>query len=521
LPNSNNNPNGASFPDRARILAAPLFYLSRNTVSLIGVVLATSLFFTMVILYLADFYGVSANPYLGIIAYLILPGIFLLGLILIPIGILLKHHREVREKTLPEKYPKVDFNRPELRRVVSFIVLVTVVNALIFIHASYQGVRYMDSARFCGQVCHNVMQPEFTAYKNSPHSRVECVSCHIGPGASWFVKSKLSGVRQVLAVALNSYPRPIPTPIKNLRPARETCEQCHWPSKFSGSLLAIRPKYAEDEQNSATKSVLMLKVGGGNGGGAGIHGTHLDLARQITYLTTDRDRQQIPYVRYTAVNGKVTEFAAADWNGNQSAGELRTMDCMDCHNRPTHTYQLPDQALDESLAAGRIAASLPFVKKKGLELLKQPYTTQAAGLENISRTLLAYYQQSYPQIFAAQRQDVENAAREIQAIYQRNVFPEMKIVWGTYPNNIGHTTTAGCFRCHDGSHTAKDGAAITQDCNACHQLLAVDEANPKILQDLTLLRPDSSAALAQWASAYYGPRKPATNNLSAALHSQR
>ena len=497
---SEDYPNGAN--DRFRILAAPVFYLSQNLISLVGVVLATSLFFTMVVFYVAGFYGLSSNPYLGIVGYLILPGVFLVGLILIPVGIALKHQREVRNQTLPEKYPKVDFNSPHVRRVFNFVVLVTVLNSMVFIHGSYKGVQYMDSVTFCGQVCHTVMHPEFTAYKNSPHSRVECVSCHIGPGASWFVRSKLSGVGQVIAVTLNSYPRPIPTPIKNLRPARETCEQCHWPSKFSGSLLAIRPKYANDEANTATKNVLMLKVGGGNSAGAGIHGTHLDMARQITYLATDRERQRIPWVLYTSAAGQATEYATPDWDGDKSKGELRTMDCMDCHNRPTHVFQLPEQALNEALASGRIASSLPFVKKKAVELLKQPYPTQAAGAESISRSLIAYYRDTYPQVWSQQREAVERAAQAVQEIYQRNVFPEMKINWGTYPNNIGHESFPGCFRCHDGNHSSKDGNSISQDCTSCHLLLAVEESNPKILQELSRFRQDDPALRANWAAPF-------------------
>jgi NapC/NirT cytochrome c family protein len=522
LPLSNDHPNGTALPERLKLLGAPIFYLSRNLISLIGVVLATSLFSTMVVLYLVDFYGLHGNPYVGIVAYLILPGIFLIGLILIPIGMLLKHHREVLARTLPEKYPKVDFNLPEIRRVFSFVALVTVLNGMIFVHASYKGVQYMDSVNFCGQVCHNVMQPEFTAYKNSPHSRVECVSCHIGPGASWFVRSKLSGAAQVIAVALDNYPRPIPTPIKNLRPARETCEQCHWPSKFSGSLLAIRPHYADDERNTATKNVLMLKVGGGSAQGQAIHSTHLDLARQITYMATDRARQQIPWIQYTSLSGQATEYAVPDWDGNKSSGELRTMDCMDCHNRPTHAYQLPDQALNEALASGRIAASLPFVKKKGMELLKQSYPTQAAGAESIQRSLLAYYRESYPEVWNQQREAVERAAQAIEEIYRRNIFPEMKIEWGTYPNNIGHENAPGCFRCHDGNHASKEGASITQDCTACHLLLAVDDPNPKILEELSAFNPGNAALRAKYANPFPGfIRLENGNPAIAALSAQR
>ncbi|MBI4464820.1 MAG: NapC/NirT family cytochrome c [Acidobacteria bacterium] len=482
-------PESIPFPERLRLLASPVFYLSRNTISLVGVVLTTGIFLTMVVLYVADFYGFSTNPYVGIVAFLILPGLFVTGLLLIPVGMALKHHDEVRRGVLPAKYPRLDFNRPELRRVFHFVVLATGLNAAIFIHASYRGVQYMDSVSFCGQVCHSVMQPEFAAYEKSPHARVECVSCHIGPGASWFVRYKLSGVRQVFAVTLNTFPRPIPTPIKNLRPARETCEQCHWPSKFSGGLLAIRPKFADDETNTATKTVLMLKVGGGTARGTGIHSAHLDLAGEITYLATDTQRQIIPWVRYRSAGGVVTEYATPDWDGNFASGELRTMDCMDCHNRPTHAFQLPQQAVDEVLDVGRMDASLPFVKKKAVEFLQQTYETQAAGLEGIRNALLNFYQQDYPQVWERQRESIELAAQTLQDIYSRNIFPEMKIGWGTYPNNIGHTDFPGCFRCHDSNHASQQGTTITQDCNSCHLLLAVEEPDPPILQELTGLEP--------------------------------
>ena len=489
MASSTQTPGSIAFLDRLRLLVSPVFYLSRNTISLAGVILATGIFLAMVVFYAANFYGLGANPYVGIVAYLILPGLFVAGLVLIPAGMALKHHREVRQGTLPLKYPKLDFNRPELRRLFHFVLLATGLNAAIFIHASYRGVQYMDSVSFCGQTCHTVMQPEFAAYENSPHARVACVSCHIGPGASWFVRYKLSGLRQVFAVSFNTFPRPIPTPIENLRPARETCEQCHWPSKFSGGLLAIRPKFADDETNTATKTVLMLKVGGGIARGTGIHSAHLDLAGEITYLATDPQRQQIPWVQYRSAGGVVTEYAAQEWDGNFQSGELRTMDCMDCHNRPTHAFQLPEQAVDEALDSGRIDASLPFVKKKAVEFLKDSYETQAAGLEGIRTALLGFFQQDYPQVWEQKRESVELAAQTLQEIYSRNIFPEMKIGWGTYPNNDGHADFPGCFRCHDDNHTSQQATTITQDCNACHFLLAVEEPDPAILKELTGLEP--------------------------------
>ena len=484
MPSSDDPGSRAGLLARLRLLVTPIFYLSQNPVSLVGVALATSLFFTMVVFYIATSVGVAPNPYVGIVAFLVLPGIFLLGLVLIPLGMIRKRRREAREGVLPLRYPDLDFNRPELRRVFSFVVLATGINGIVLINGSYRGVEYMDSVTFCGEVCHSVMEPEFTAYQYSPHARVACVSCHIGPGASWFVRSKLSGVRQIFAVALDTFSRPIPTPIEDLRPARETCEQCHWPSKFTGSLLTVRPRFAEDEKNTATKTVLLLKVGGGTAQGRGIHSAHLDLAREITYLATDPQRQQIPWVRYVSAGGETREYSTPDWDKDFSKGELRVMDCVDCHNRPTHTFQLPEQALDEALATGRVDSSLPFLKKKAVELLKQLYPSQAAAAEGLRRGLTEYYRETYPEVWDRQRESLELAIQAIQEMYRRNVFPEMKVAWGTYPNNLGHMNSPGCFRCHDGNHVNAPGTALTQDCNTCHTLLAIEEENPAILEQL-------------------------------------
>jgi hypothetical protein len=468
-----------------QLLASPIFYLARNPLSLVGVIVSTSLFFTMLVFYAATSMGAAANPYVGIVMFLVLPGIFLIGLLLIPAGMLLKRRRESSQGSLPGQYPRLDFNRPELRRVFGFIVLATGINGIVAINASYRGVEYMDSVAFCGQACHTVMSPEFTAYQSSPHARVSCVECHIGPGASWFVRSKLSGVRQIFAVTFDTFSRPIPTPIEDLRPARETCEQCHWPSKFTGSLLSVRPRFAEDEQNTATQTVLLLRVGGGVAQGRGIHSAHLDLAREITYLASDAQRQEIPWVRYVSAGGETREYAAPDWDKDFSKGEMRVMDCMDCHNRPTHTFELPEQALDTALASGRVDTSLPFIKKKAVELLKQPYPSQDAAAEAIARGLTDYYRETYPEVWSRQRDSVELAAGAVQEIYRNNVFPEMKVDWGTYPNNLGHINFPGCFRCHDDNHLNAEGTPLTQDCGTCHALLAVEEEDPAILEQLS------------------------------------
>ena len=335
------------------------------------------------------------------------------------------------------------------------------------------------------------MQPEFDAYVESPHARVACVDCHIGPGASWFVKSKLSGLGQVVAVATDSYPRPIPSPVANLRPARETCERCHWPQRFTGDKVVVRTGYAEDETNTAATTVLLMKVGGHAWNGTvGIHGAHLADNTTIDYIATDAQRQVIPQVIYTDASGKQTVYNSTDKKVTPeelARGERRTMDCVDCHNRPTHIFQMPGRALDEAMSAGHINPSLPFVKKQALAALKVNYADRVAARTQIAAALDAFYRNNYPQVYAQQHAQVENAIAAVEGIYSRNIFPEMKITWGTYWNNIGHMDSPGCFRCHDGSHTSGGGKTIPNDCNTCHDIAAMEEKNPKILSDLGIV----------------------------------
>src|SRR5271169_1516164 len=466
-----------------------LYYLSQNTLSLIGVVLTTSSAITLIGFWMYDFLlpGPS-HPYVGILLFLILPALFFLGLVLIPIGILL-HRRTLRAAgELPETFPAVDLQLPRVRNTLLFISLATLLNILIFTFASYQGVSYMDSTAFCGQTCHTVMDPEFTAYQNSPHARVECVDCHIGPGAGWFVRSKLSGLRQVFAVTFHTYSRPVPSPVKYLRPARETCEQCHWPQRFTGDKFLVNKSYKDDEKNTLQTDVLLLKVGGRTWqGSVGIHGRHLADNARIRYISTDAERQTIPAVYYTDDKGKTTEFISSDAKPTKEQldkGEHRVMDCVDCHNRPTHAFDLPENAVDKAMSSGRISPDLPFIRKKAVEVLKVNYPARDMAKERITDELNKFYRTNYPQIYETRRTLVQQAGDEVAAIYLRNIFPEMRVTWGTHPNNLGHNDSPGCFRCHDGSHSSADGQTITNDCSACHQVLAAGEENPKVLTDL-------------------------------------
>jgi len=450
--------------------------LLRHPVSVIGAWIAALSAVLFLTGFAATTFGFEGSPYLGIVFFLVLPAFFVFGLLLIPAGLVLERRR--RHRGLPPtviRWPTVDLNDPHMRRVASTIVVATVVNVVIVSLAGYSGIDYMDSVAFCGQVCHKVMDPEFTAYQDGPHSRVACVQCHIGAGASWFVKSKLSGTRQVFAVTFNTYSRPIPTPVTNLRPARDTCEQCHWPAMFHGDILNVVKEYAPDETNTETATTVRLHVGGmtaNPGVATGIH-WHVDPGNAIDYIAVDDRRQVIGKVVLRDGKGRVVrEYVSDEVTPEQlSKGELRRMDCMDCHNRPTHPFSATaERAMDRAIASEAVAQNLPFVKREAVAVLKTAYPSRDAATKAIGEKLATFYRTQYPDLYRARRQDVDRAIASTQRVYRRNVFPDMRVTWGTYPNNIGHTDFPGCWRCHDDKHKSTDGRTIQQDCELCHKI---------------------------------------------------
>ena len=487
-----------SLPDRfhLRNLVSPLLWLCGHPVGALGVALTTASFLVMVVFWWEAIFHDSPNPYVGIVGFIVLPTIFFLGLVLIPVGTVLRRRQQVRVGEADAKKLVFDWRDSAVRRTVLFVGLMTVLNVSIMVLATYRGTVYMGSVQFCGQTCHSVMNPEFIAYQRSPHARVECVTCHIGPGAPWFVRSKLSGSYQVLAVALNIYPRPIPTPIENLRPARETCEQCHWPEKFTGDKLLVKTQFQDDEENSKTKTVLLMHIGGrrSNGDFVGIHGAHLSPDHngnggRVVYRASDKKRQTIPWVGYRNDDGSLTEYVSSDYENVSpefSEIEPRIMDCMDCHNRPTHVFRPVSEEIYTAMAAGLIDPALPYARRKAEEILTTEYAGRQEAAEQIVAAWQDYYREQYPEIFEAQRENVEHSAAALVEIYRQNVFPSMNITWGTYLDNRGHTYFPGCFRCHDESHTTADGRTITQDCFTCHSLLAMEEASPAILDELQI-----------------------------------
>ncbi len=455
-------------PDSGNQLSRLIHVFYRNWISLAGLFLSISAGFAFIFLFAIDQFAHNGNPYMGILAYLVAPGFFLGGIALILVGRWIDRRQAARSGAGTVRHAiHIDLSLPRQRRHFLFFISAATVFLMLTALGSYRSYHVTESVGFCGQVCHTVMEPEFVTYQHSPHARVSCVDCHIGSGATWYVKSKISGAYQVYATLADKYPKPIPTPVANLRPAQDTCEQCHWPEKFSGDRVKTYTHFLSDEKNTPYTIRLALKVGGGNstnGPVGGIH-WHMSVANKIEYIATDEKRQEIPWVRFTDHEGNVRIYATEQYRDKPPEGEIRRMDCMDCHNRPAHVYKTPNYLVEQAMALGRVDDTLPNFKHNAVAALTEKYDTVAAANAGIDGAL----RKAYPN-----RSNVQGAIEEIQRIYRSNFFPLMNARWDAYPDNIGHKDWPGCFRCHDDVHTTKDGslAIKSSNCNACHDIIA-------------------------------------------------
>ncbi|MBZ5653172.1 MAG: NapC/NirT family cytochrome c [Acidobacteriia bacterium] len=451
--------------------------LLRNPISLAGVALALVSLGNIFLFSLVGLIAERPSPYIGILAYMAAPVFLISGLLLIALGAWRERRKKAGEAPL---YPRIDLNDPGQRSAVISFGAFVVMFVMLSGAGSYKAYEFTDSVQFCGQTCHTVMKPEFTAYQLSPHARVGCVECHVGSGATWYVKSKLSGTRQVFAAMFNTFPRPIPTPVHNLRPAQETCEECHWPKKFYGAQLKVFTHYGSDEKNTPRQIRMLIKTGGGDpatGAPSGIH-WHMNISNEIDYVAADEKRQVISYIHVKDMQGQVTDYYAQDstLTKDQIAKAPRhRMDCVDCHNRPTHIYIPPDQAVDQALLAHRLDVSLPYIKQQAVAALTGKYDTTEAAVQAIAHDIDGYYESKYPEVAKNKQLEIRNAIDEVQQIFRRTTFPEMRLNWQTHPNNLGHFYFNGCFRCHDGQHVSPEGKAVSKECNICHTLMGQEE----------------------------------------------
>jgi len=454
-------PNSTQIPSRSNLL--------RNWLSLAGMVLAISAFFAFVLLFAVDLFATHANPYMGILAYVVAPMFLFAGLAMVLAGYILETRR-IR-KGLPRKEGAfelhINLSRKRDRRLLVAFVGGSI--GFIFLTAlgSYQTYHLTETNTFCGEACHKPMEPQYKAYQHSAHAQVACVSCHVGPGAENYIRTKVSGVRQLFQMVMNSYPHPINIRHDEQRVAEVTCQTCHWSQKHTGDVHRTYKRFLADEENTPFTVQMVLKVGGSDpvyGPVEGIH-SHMNVSNKIEFISLDDMRMEIPWVRVTDADGKVTEYRTEDFTDDISKYTIRNMDCMDCHNRPAHKFMTPNAAVDLSMSFGRIDPSIPWAKAKLVEALVKEYPTRAEAHEKITAFLRAEYEDD---------ERVEALIKEALAIYDTNFFPEMKADWRAYPDHIGHKDTNGCFRCHAGNHFTEDRSRTIKgsDCNACHIITA-------------------------------------------------
>jgi hypothetical protein len=460
----------------------PFFFYGNNWLSLLGGAVTTASALVLVGFWIVSVlgHGGSSNPYIGILFELLLPGVFVFGLVLILAGLLIRRAYLRSTDQVPSFFPEVSLHDPVFRHGLDFVVVATAINFIIVGIACYRGVAYMDTVSFCGGTCH-VMAPENAAYHVSSHAGVACTDCHVAPGTAGYVHAKLNGTAQLYMVLVGHYPKPIMADHK-VPVASATCLHCHNSRAEMGDKLLVTQAFGDDAANTATSSVTVLHVGGEDALGhlSGIHGAHLG---KMEYISTDANDQNIPWVRKTNPDGSTTDFIAGGASV-PGTGQRRVMDCMGCHNRAAHSFDTAEGALDKMMAQGSPDASLPFLHKEGLVLLNTKYGSQAIAKARIASSLMGFYRSQFPAVWDTKQSQVQTSANTLAKIYAVNVFPSMNVGWGTHPNNIGHTDSAGCFRCHDGNHTSKAGVTITNDCSVCHNLVVSNEANPKLLTDL-------------------------------------
>ncbi len=458
--------------------------IAENRISLLGGIITACLFPILVIYAVLENFHILDHPTLSFIMYGALTWVFIFGHFMVFLGLFVLRNKKGNPLFYSKQFEE-HLAEPgkfgSMRKVILLVTFLTFVNVFVISVSAYNGFHYSESVDFCARLCHQVMAPEYTAYQNSPHSRVGCVKCHIGSGATWFMKSKLSGIRQLFAVAWDTYSKPIETPIHGLRPARETCEQCHRPELLHGDRLRVIDKFLEDEQNTHVRTVLLMKVGSGDYRGLKPQGSHWHVAgsRNIIYEHSDRRRTRINNVTMIDEKGVKTSYATAarDTNDEDSTAEpgIRTMDCLDCHNRPTHIYLYPDEALDLKMMTGEIPRDLPYIKRVGKDLILRDYASPQEAQSVIEQELRAWYTANYPTITAEKPALLDKAIAGVSLAYSENVFPNMNIGYGTYERNIGHRNEGGCFRCHDDSHRNRKGNTISQSCDLCHLIIAEDK----------------------------------------------
>ncbi|MBM2814342.1 MAG: hypothetical protein HW421_1104 [Ignavibacteria bacterium] len=433
-----------------------------------------------------DFFSQYTKAYMGIITFVLVPSIMLLGILLVIIGMFIENRKLLIDKGHERKLPIIDLNNTKHQVATLFFVVGAATMAAFSVIGTMKAYDYTNTEDFCGNTCHKVMEPVYTAYMDSPHSRVGCVKCHINPNASWSEKSKLSGISQVYSTFFNKFPKPIPTPITNLRPNEQTCEQCHWIRQFYSEKKMVFDFFTSDEKNTETKLAMHIKIGGGTqelGNNAGIH-WHMIMTNEVAYYASDKERMSIPVIKSRNLQtGKEIIYRDSEVkipDDSLKEQNFRIMDCMDCHNRQSHVFYQPNKIVNTYMSLGKIDRTIPYIKNLSVQALEGHATSRMTAYNDIKNFIWKFYDNNYPLVLREKKSSILSTIDQLNKIYLRNYFPENGVSWRKFPNNIGHLYSPGCFRCHDGNHKTPEGKVLSSDCNICHSIIEQKAPNGQV-----------------------------------------
>lgn len=445
----------------------------KTPMGLFGVGLTTVCFTLLILGLSAHITGLIENPYAAIVTFMVFPAGIIFGLVLIPVSFYFRRKRWFKRSLIASSMV-IDLQKKLHRRAMAMFLVLSVVNITVFLLVLYEAYHFTESDYFCGVVCHQVMAPEYTAYQRSPHAKVGCVECHIGSGADWYVKAKLSGLRQVKATFDKSYSRPIPAPVEHLRPARDTCEACHWPEKFHGKRIKKFVSFSNDDQLEPTVEEIALHIGGRNPLTDTFEGIHWHVSNdvKVEYYSLNAKRTAIGKIKVSKPNGITEEYTLdSEVEEGEGAG-WRLMDCIDCHNRPTHVYDDLDQTIDQGLYSKKLDPLLPGIREDSFTVMEKEYASREEAREQIIENLMSLQaKRNGTDFVSSNEQQLIASGNYLLDSYLVNVWPKMNITWGTYKGHNGHQYEDegyGCFRCHDDLHETDFGKTISQDCDQCH-----------------------------------------------------
>ncbi len=409
----------------------------------------------------------------GILTFVGFTILWIIGLIMIPWGI-----SKTEKKNSPDKKSRMlDLTNPAYKNAFYVFLSVLVVFLVVFTAGAYKSYHYIESEKFCGTTCHVTMEPEYVAHEKMAHANVKCADCHIGEGVTGFINSKIEASKEFIAIITNTVPHPIYANDDIEEVAKEACQQCHWSQKFVPDRKVHHVHFLRDEDNTQWNIDLTLHLASGNeplGISKGVH-WHMNKDVKIEYVALDKNKQEIPWVRYTDLKtGKVTVFQNEDEPLNKDAFDtlkVVQMTCVDCHNRPAHKFYPAETFINEAFVRGEIDRTLPEFKSAAVSAVSdEEYTNADTAKMMIRKQMLDFYEENYPEVLEEKKDALNKSIDGLIHAFSQNVFPNMHVRWDKYYDNIGHMKSNGCFRCHDNNHVAQNDEVIPKKCTTCHSI---------------------------------------------------